>query len=67
MFGITEYNLLLYAHNGPKVGEMNQVVPQFRQLSNSHDLYFQQDRVPAHYSRAIQEYLDETFPEKWIG
>ena len=34
---------------------------------NSHDLYFQQDGAPPHYSRAVREYLDETFPEKWIG
>ena len=46
---------------------MNQVVPQLQQQSNSHDLYFQQDGTPAHYSRAVREYLDETFPEKWIG
>ena len=46
---------------------MNQVVPQLQQQPKSHDLYFQQDGAPPHYSRAVREYLDETFPEKWIG
>ena len=45
----------------------NQVVPQLQQQPNSHDLYFQQDGAPPHYSRAVREYLDEVFPEKWIG
>ena len=46
---------------------MNQVVPQLQQQPNLHDLYFQQDGAPPHYSRAVREYLDETFPEKCIG
>ena len=46
---------------------MDQVVPQLLQQSNFHDLYFQQDVVSAHYSRAVWEYRDETFSEKWIG
>ena len=46
---------------------INQVVSQLQQQSNSHDIYFRQDRAPPHYSRAIHEYLDETFPVKWVG
>ena len=44
---------------GPTVSGMYQVVPQLQQQSNSHDLYFQQDGGPAHYLRAVREYLDE--------
>ena len=46
---------------------MNQVVPQLQQQFYSYDLYFQQDGDPAHHSSAVWEYLDETFPETWIG
>lgn len=46
---------------------MNEVVPQLQQQPNSHELYFHQDGAPPHYSRAVRAYLDETFPEKWIG
>jgi hypothetical protein len=46
---------------------MNKVVPQLQQQPNSHYLYFQQDWAPPHYSRTVREYLDETFPTKWIG
>lgn len=46
---------------------MNQVVPQLQQQPNSLDLYFQQDGALPHYSRAVCEYLDETFPVKWTG
>ena len=34
---------------------------------NSHNFYFHQDRIPAHYLRAVTEYLDITGPEYWIG
>jgi hypothetical protein len=28
---------------------------------------FQQDGAPAHFSRPVREFLDETFPGRWIG
>ncbi|XP_073409830.1 COMM domain-containing protein 10 isoform X4 [Dendrobates tinctorius] len=37
------------------------------QQPNSNYLYFQQDGALPHYSRVVHEYLDETFPNKWIG
>ncbi|GFU10207.1 hypothetical protein NPIL_575231 [Nephila pilipes] len=43
---------------------MNQVVPQLQQQPNSHDLYFQQDGGPSHFSRVVRDHLEETFPEK---
>lgn len=30
-------------------------------------MYFQQDGAPAHYSRAVREWLDQKFPGRWIG
>lgn len=31
------------------------------------EVYFQQDGAPAHYARAVRDFLDETFPGRWIG
>lgn len=31
------------------------------------DIYFQQDGAPPHYARNVRFYLDETFPNRWIG
>jgi hypothetical protein len=28
---------------------------------------FQQDGAPAHYANIVTEFLDETFPLRWIG
>jgi len=36
-------------------------------LSISNKIYFMQDGAPAHYSLTVRDYLDERFPEKWIG
>lgn len=30
-------------------------------------LIFQQDGAPPHYALPVRQYLDEVFPEKWIG
>lgn len=30
-------------------------------------LWFQQDGAPAHFSRRVRNYLDQRFPNKWIG
>ena len=30
-------------------------------------LVFQQDGAPAHYSQAVRQWLNECFPERWIG
>lgn len=30
-------------------------------------LWFQQDGAPPHYSVAVRNYLNNTFPERWIG
>lgn len=36
-------------------------------LAEIQDSWFQQDGAPAHNSRAVREYLTDTFAEKWIG
>ena len=30
-------------------------------------MWFQQDGAPPHYSREVREYLNEEFPNRWIG
>ena len=29
--------------------------------------YFQQDGTPPHFARTVRAYLDQTFPNRWIG
>lgn len=41
---------------------LNDVRPHIRQV-----MWFQQDGAPAHYAREVRNYLDVTFPNKWIG
>lgn len=36
-------------------------------LAARRQMVFQHDGAPAHNSRAIREYLDEKFPDSWIG
>jgi hypothetical protein len=31
------------------------------------NVIFQQDGAPAHYANTVTEFLDETFPRRWIG
>lgn len=31
------------------------------------DVYFQQDGAPAHFARDVRDFLDDTFPDRWIG
>ena len=34
---------------------------------NLNSTYFQQDGAPAHYGRIVRDWLDTTFPNRWIG
>ena len=31
------------------------------------DVWFQEDGAPAHYAFTKRDYLNDNFPEKWIG
>jgi len=46
----------------------NQIVPAIRQITgnNFENIWFQQDRVPPHCGVNVRNYLDETFPDRWI-
>ena len=30
-------------------------------------MYFQHDGAPPHYTRHVRDYLDESFPNRWLG
>lgn len=36
-------------------------------LEMRRSLWFQHDGCPAHYSRHVREYLNQTYPHRWIG
>ena len=44
---------------------VNFAVPQVEHLQPT--IIFQQDGAPPHWSRNVRDYLNETFPNRWIG
>lgn len=36
-------------------------------LATRRNMWFQHDGCPAHYSRAVQDFLNQQFPNRWIG
>ena len=42
-------------------------VPELSAVANMQQVIFQQDGTPAHYSREVRVFLDEQFPDQWIG
>ena len=43
------------------------IVPALKERPDFNSLYFQQDGAPPHFATAVRNFLDETFPDKWIG
>ena len=43
----------------------NYAVPQIKEAGD--DLIFQQDGAPPHWAHIVRDYLNETFPNQWIG
>ena len=42
------------------------IVPALKQRPDFNNLNFQQDGAPPHFATAVRNFLDETFPDKWI-
>ena len=42
-------------------------LPEQRNNASVENCYFQQDGAPAHYARKVRDYLDQFFPDRWIG
>lgn len=36
-------------------------------LATRRAMWFQNDGCPAHYARGVRNYLDHTYPQRWIG
>ena len=57
--------------NGESYLEMlrDWLLPQLQHIDSFNDgeLFFQQDGAPPHWSRAVRDWLDATFPYSWIG
>ena len=43
------------------------IVPALKERPDFNSLYFQQDGALPHFATAVRNFLDETFPDKWIG
>lgn len=43
----------------------NEVLPVFAQKGMP--LFFQQDGAPPHFALSVRQWLNEWFPERWIG
>jgi hypothetical protein len=43
------------------------VFPQIRGTLDVNEPWFQQDGAPPHFGTIVRDFLDETFPGKWIG
>ena len=43
------------------------IVLALKQRPDFNNLNFQQDGAPPHFATAVRNFLDETFPDKWIG
>ncbi|KAJ8884554.1 hypothetical protein PR048_016411 [Dryococelus australis] len=42
-------------------------VPELKRRGIANEIYFQQDGAPAHHVHAVRNYLDQVFPNRWIG
>ena len=42
-------------------------MPQLTQRADFGELWFMQDGAPPHYSLQVRAFLDQTFPNRWIG
>jgi hypothetical protein len=45
----------------------NEIIPAIRAIPNYQDLWFMQDGAAPHFARTIRNYLDQEFPDRWIG
>jgi hypothetical protein len=43
------------------------IVPAVHQMYEDEDMWYQQDGALQHYHRDVRDYLDNSFPDRWIG
>jgi len=42
-------------------------LPELENNALVENCYFQQDGAPVHYARKVRDYLNQVFPDRWIG
>ncbi len=43
------------------------LLPRLQERDDFNQLWFQQDGAPAHFSIIVRDFLDQVFPQRWIG
>ena len=44
-----------------------EMLQELRKNASVENCYFQQDGAPVHYARKVRDYLNQFFPDRWIG
>ena len=44
-----------------------EIVPAIEDQMNTAETFFMHDGAPTHYAKSVRQFLDETFPNQWIG
>jgi transposase len=44
-----------------------EIVPSITRKMDSTEIFYMQDGAPPHYAQSVRQFLDETFPGRWIG
>ena len=42
-------------------------IPSLSAVADMQQVILQQDGAPPHYSRKVRDFLDDKFPDRWIG
>ena len=45
----------------------SEIIPAIEQVQPRSEIWFMQDGAPAHFATTVRQFLDEQFPEQWIG
>lgn len=43
------------------------VVPQLRTKPGFDEYFFQQDEATPHYASRVRDYVNQVFPQRWVG
>ena len=44
-----------------------EIVPSITRKMDSTEIFYMQDGAPPHYAQSVRQFLDEIFPDRWIG
>lgn len=46
---------------------VNHVIPELQNRENFHRMWWQQDGAPPHFATNVRNFLDQQFPNRWLG